>query len=589
MTKKHSTKRALIASLLTLCLSFTMLLGTTYAWFTDSVSSTGNVIQTGTLNVEMYWAEGAKNPADESAWGKVNGNPLFNNTLWEPGYTEAKHIKIANEGTLALKYEVRIVALGEVEDLSDVIDVYLFNTAQAIDRDTAVTDGTHLGTLTEVLNPTSDGYITKVINSHLSAKTSHTYTLVLKMQETAGNDYQDKEIGTAFDIQLLATQYTEEKDSFGNDYDADATYPIVPSFPVASTAELLDRLSEAEPGDTIFLAAGKFDLPSTLSIPSGVSLRGVQADVPAIEWVNDSTAAKTVISYTGSGNALEILQTSEEPDEAVANITINGIMIDGNNTADKALYVKKSDGEALEGIKVLNCAVVNTKNDGLDVKNTAGAVIENNYIANVVDSAIVLESYNGYHYLTWAESTAYVCNNVIENVKGTSNGAINIANGMGDVVVSGNVIKNVVAAGSNGYSSSDKASAITVSDVYEGGEIVIEDNVIENVDQGIAVYKYTYSTVYGKDWWEGPTTDNDGIVIRNNTITEFKYFGIKTSKLAEKSAPAETVVEITDNVINSTVTANALSVETANDDWTVVASGNTLNGSEEGVNGTWNQ
>ena len=589
MAKKHSTKRALIASLLTLCLSFTMLLGTTYAWFTDSVSSTGNIIKTGTLNVEMYWAEGEKDPADATAWAKVDGSPLFKSTLWEPGYTAAKHVKIANEGTLALKYEVRIVALGEVEDLSDVIDVYLFKGAQAINRDTAVTNGTHLGTLTEVLDPANQNYVTDVISGHLSAKTSTTYTLVLKMQETANNDYQDKEIGTAFDIQLLATQYTEEPDSFNPDYDKDAEYPLVPSFPVANTAELLDRLAEAKPGDTVFLAAGEFTLPSTISIPSGVSLYGVQAGIPAVEWVNDPTAAKTVITYTGSGNALEILQTSEEPDEAVANITINGIMIDGNNTAAMALYLKMSDGEALEGIMVLNCAVVNTNNDGIDIGNAYGAVIANNYVANVVDNAIRLGGYNGYHYETWAEVTAYVTNNVIVNVTGTANGAIMLDNGMGDVVVSGNVIKNVVAAGSNGYSSSDKASAITVSDVYEGGEIVIEDNVIENVDQGIAVYKYTYSTVYGKDWWEGPTTDNDGIVIRNNTITEFKYFGIKTSKLAEKSAPAETVVEITDNVIISTITANALSVETANDDWTVVASGNTLNGSEEGVNGTWDK
>ena len=577
MAKKHSTKRALIASLLTLCLSFTMLLGTTYAWFTDSVSSTGNIIKTGTLNVEMYWAEAEKDPADATAWAKVDGSPLFKSTLWEPGYTAAKHVKIANEGTLALKYEVRIVALGEVEDLSDVIDVYLFKGAQAINRDTAVANGTHLGTLTEVLDPANQNYVTDVISGHLSAKTSTTYTIVFKMQETANNDYQDKEIGTAFDIQLLATQYTEEPDSFNPDYDKDAEYPLVPSFPVATTAELLARIESALPGENIFLAAGEFTLPSTISIPSGVSLYGVQAGIPAIEWVNDPNAAKTVISYSGSGNALEIRQTSEEPDEAVANITINGIMIDGNNTAAKAIYVKKSDGEALEGIKVLNCAVVNTNNDGIDVGNAYGAVISGNYVANVVDNAIRLGNYNGYHYETWAEVTAYVTNNVIVNVTGTASGAIMLENGMGDVVVSGNVIKNVTTNGALG-SSSDKGSAITVYDVYEGGEIVIEDYVIENVDQGIAIYKYTAGIYYNEWWWEGPASD-DGLVVRNNTITEFKTFGIKVVGTNDKSNANHTVIEVTGNAISSTVSENALVVvENNKSNWSVDASDNTFNG-----------
>ena len=58
MTNAKSTKKALIASVLSLVLCFTMLLGTTFAWFTDSVTSSNNIIKAGNLDVEMYWADG---------------------------------------------------------------------------------------------------------------------------------------------------------------------------------------------------------------------------------------------------------------------------------------------------------------------------------------------------------------------------------------------------------------------------------------------------------------------------------------------------------------------------------------------------
>ena len=55
MTKTQKTKRALLASALSLIMCFTMLLGTTYAWFTDSVESGKNTIVAGNLDVELYY------------------------------------------------------------------------------------------------------------------------------------------------------------------------------------------------------------------------------------------------------------------------------------------------------------------------------------------------------------------------------------------------------------------------------------------------------------------------------------------------------------------------------------------------------
>ena len=221
MTKKYSTKKALVASLLSLVLCFSMLIGTTFAWFTDSVTSANNIIKSGNLDIEMYWAEGTEDPANVS-WTDASTGAIFNYDNWEPGYVEVRHIKIANEGTLALKYKVQIVANGEVSDLADVIDVYYVDPAIQVADRAALANAPKLGTLTEVLAGLGESG-----NGTLEADTADTITIALKMQETAGNEYMNKSIGSNFSIQLLATQLTSESDSFDNQYDADAKYPGV--------------------------------------------------------------------------------------------------------------------------------------------------------------------------------------------------------------------------------------------------------------------------------------------------------------------------------------------------------------------------
>lgn len=232
MTNFKTTKRALLSGVVALFICFTMLLGTTFAWFTDSVTSSNNIIQTGTLEIGMYWAEGSEAvPADNSGWTDASQGAIFNNTKWEPGYVEAKHIKIANEGTLALKYKLLIVPNGEVEALADVIDVYYIeNATQITDRD-MLAGLTPVGTLRDMIEDTDGAVHGALLPVGETATDTYervgevTATIAFKMQETAGNEYQGKKIGTDFAIQLLATQYTYEDDSFDNKYDEGATYP----------------------------------------------------------------------------------------------------------------------------------------------------------------------------------------------------------------------------------------------------------------------------------------------------------------------------------------------------------------------------
>ena len=112
MTKRRNKKQALMASILSLVLCVSMLLGTTMAWFTDTATNKGNRIEAGTLDVKLLKHDGseyvdisngtgdiftAENQADTKEW------PL-NGILWEPGKTEVVYLAVENAGNLELQY-----------------------------------------------------------------------------------------------------------------------------------------------------------------------------------------------------------------------------------------------------------------------------------------------------------------------------------------------------------------------------------------------------------------------------------------------------------------------------------------------------
>lgn len=212
--KKNIKLASLMTSIIAIIITSVMLIGSTFAWFTDTATSSGNIIASGKLDVGMYWSNGTEDP-ETVEWADASVGAIFNYDNWEPGYTEVRHIKIANQGTLALKYSVQFIANGEVSDLSDVIDVYYFDPAVQVLNRSALQEQNRIGNLTQVLQS-----INQTANGNLLAGENHVITLALKMRENAGNEYQGKSIGSDFSIQVLATQLSYESDAFGNEYDA---------------------------------------------------------------------------------------------------------------------------------------------------------------------------------------------------------------------------------------------------------------------------------------------------------------------------------------------------------------------------------
>ncbi|MBE6925839.1 MAG: hypothetical protein E7461_03250 [Ruminococcaceae bacterium] len=288
-TKTKTTRRALLMSALSLLLCVSMLIGSTFAWFTDSVTSAGNIIKSGTLDVEMYWAKGNEDPnADATAWTDASTGAIFNNKNWEPGYVEVRHIKISNVGTLALKYQLHIFANGDVSKLTDAIDVYFVDPAMQVTDRTALNGIDPVGTLTEVLAGMPGN-----ASGDLLATETDTVTLALKMRESAGNEYQGLEVGSDFVIQLLATQLTSEEDSFDDQYDANAEF-----LPVNESAAIVNNNGKL--GESVVMTAKMPYGTIKVTVPAGAQLSS--ADVASLKL----TVKNAANGYSGQLTANQV-------------------------------------------------------------------------------------------------------------------------------------------------------------------------------------------------------------------------------------------------------------------------------------------
>ena len=196
MNESTKTKKALRGSLFALFLCIVLLIGTTFAWFTDSASTGVNTIQSGKLDVDLQMQN------DQGKWVSAEGKTLnfkaadgraADQILWEPGCTyNLQDVRVINNGNLALKYKLEVTGIEGDKELNEVIDW----TVDGVD----INEEQHLK----------------------AGQTSKAITLQGHMQDSAGNKYQDLSL-EGISITVYATQDTVESDSFNNQYDANAT------------------------------------------------------------------------------------------------------------------------------------------------------------------------------------------------------------------------------------------------------------------------------------------------------------------------------------------------------------------------------
>ena len=461
------TKLALFQSVVSLILCISMLAGTTFAWFTDSVTSANNIIKSGKLDVAMYWSDGTQDP-NAVTWTDASTGAIFDYALWEPGYTEVRHIKIANEGNLALKYQIQIVANGDVSSLADVIDVYYLDPAEQIDERSDLTADKRLGTLTEVLEGMADS-----ANGSLIAGENVTLTLALKMQETAGNEYQNLSIGSSFSVVLLATQDTYESDSFGNDYDSAATF----MFPENTFSESAT--------ENVNVADGK--------VTQEASIQGTttSAMIPAGVQVNDGITALTMSVSDKDSSATNVTLGDNEVIRPL-DVHVEGIA--ANNDVPVAITIKEV---APKGLNAGNLMLYHVENGQAIRMTEAGATPAHNqykydpatgdvilYMATFSEVALVANTenaWNGEFDYSWYT-------NAVAPVDGEATAEYNIANA--DQLAAFGAIVGGMAEGIDQDSFSGKTVKLT-SDVNLGDDE-------ENNKSNIIFYPIGYNSSDGK-------------------------------------------------------------------------------------------
>ena len=292
MNNKKTTKRALLSSVMAIVLCLAMLIGTTFAWFTDSASTAVNKIQAGTLDIELQYQKA--NGTWEDAEGKTldfkkpSGHEN-ESILWEPGCTyELPAIRILNKGNLALKYKLAITGIKGDAKLNEAI-VWTNGTDELLSQ--------YEGTMIPGQNDNVTESI--VIKGH--------------MKEEAGNEYQGLSID-GIGITVVATQDTVESDSFGNDYDANAEYLYDAN---AGSLVLVSSVSDIK--DALANGGGNIVLASDVTVDDPYLHIGKDASIN----FNGNTLRGSIIS---SGN--------------IGDPPNNLVLSDPNNNGEYSIYSK---------------------------------------------------------------------------------------------------------------------------------------------------------------------------------------------------------------------------------------------------------
>jgi len=257
---KTNTKSKLLSSLLVLCLCVTMFAGATYAWFTDTVTSSGNLIKSGTLDVDLVNEAGQSMANQTIKWEAKDGRAQ-DEILWEPGCTyKMEPVYVVNKGNLNLKYKLTIKGVEGDAKLLEVID-------WTVNGDTSNLNGFE-GTLAP--GAKTDAI---VIQGH--------------MQESANNDYQGLSINGGISIIVEATQLDVEEDSFDNTYDA-----VIPD----------TDWYTANPNATEFTIDTAEELAGLAEIVNGTA----KSNAATVALAADDTTAAATIHDDFEGNTIKL-------------------------------------------------------------------------------------------------------------------------------------------------------------------------------------------------------------------------------------------------------------------------------------------
>ena len=364
MNNRKATKRALLTSVMALVMCVVMLVGTTFAWFTDTANTSVNTIKAGNLAVKLLHKVG-------NEYAELGSNDFLKwetqdtgDVLWEPNCTyDLEQFQIKNAGNLALKYKVVLKASDISEKngktLLDVIEWTVKVNGDVVKENVLFTD---LGSANGVI--ITEGNVLTAEDGE--NKSTATISVTGRMKSDAGNDYQGLKID-GFGITVYAAQASYESDSKDNSYDTAAPYDLsAPHTPMVVNVGTMAQLQAALKA---FSAAGAgsnvINLTQSFEIKAGETWTPVHID---------GYQGAGVITINGNNNTITGLNAPLLASGFAGNsgVVINDLTLDKVNINDTAsnLGIGAFIGciDSMPTIELNNCHLTNST-----ITSTGGA------------------------------------------------------------------------------------------------------------------------------------------------------------------------------------------------------------------------
>ena len=442
MTKQKSTKRALLMSALSLLMCVSMLIGSTFAWFTDSVTSGNNKIVAGNLDVALYHTNGTD--TDEEV---TDTTKLFDEVaLWEPGAMVWEKLTVRNLGSLALKYTLSVnvsdVSVVNGKSLADVLKVAVMTEQPTRDNiKTATTQDL------ETFALKGEGV--------LDAKTGvDTFYVAIYWAPTADdNDYNiaGEQLYATLGVNLLATQATVEKDSFDEKYDANAKYDVdiwdgkTETAPVADAYGVYHITSAANLVGMMNVTGNSIYKGKTIVLDNNIDLGG--RTVKGIGGISTNFAGV----FDGQGYTISNFKVDSTENSyyaglfnqvshggTIKNLTVKNATIVGNSMV--GAVASSLDNAVIDNCKAIDCTLIGVKKVGAVVGYSAGSTVTNNYAENCT---VIYSEKEGGKILGYEYTGSTVSNNTANNVSVNQGVAVSSADelvALGGTKINGNYI-----------------------------------------------------------------------------------------------------------------------------------------------------
>ena len=345
---KHK-KSALFKSLISLLLCFSMLMGTTFAWFTDSVMTGINTIAAGNLDVELFHSNAAVSneqvDSNTKLFMDLQGNPI----LWEPGVVSYENLRITNEGDLALAYQLAINTANEnfVVDGSNLYGLSQVLKVGVVEGGITATDRAGVVASVEDANWTTLANFLRSgsLLPEGKGESEKTWGVVIYWEPGENDNLwnlnngkqlsEDDVLQIDLGVKLVATQEQFENDSFGSDYDETAKQDVFPEFSGGTASIPVTPNAENKTGTEVTVSAGQV----SAVVPAGVLLAPGTTQLTLAVTLMDASGANISLSDNEAMRSLDVHIEGVDPANTTPIIvTLKEAAPTGLNMGNYKLY-----------------------------------------------------------------------------------------------------------------------------------------------------------------------------------------------------------------------------------------------------------